>query len=215
LRFNTNWYKFALSFILFMSKAERTRQFIIECTAPVFNKLGYAGTSLSDLTEATGLTKGAIYGNFENKEAVALAVFDYNLGLVQEGQRGSTTSSNSVREQLLALPNFYRQAFPRLQVRGGCPILNTAIETDDAPPAALRQRVQESVRRWHQRLVTLIGQGQQTGEVRAGVEADRYATLFIALIEGGILLARVTGDAAPLHTTLDHIENLITTELVA
>jgi TetR/AcrR family transcriptional repressor of nem operon len=147
-----------------MSKAERTRQFIIERTAPVFNKLGYAGTSLSDLVEATGLTKGAIYSNFENKEDVALAAFDYNLELVQEGQRGGTGSSHSVREQLLAMPHFYRQSL-FMQVRGGCPILNTAIETDDAPPAALRQRVQPSVRRWHQRLVLYIKQGQQTGEV--------------------------------------------------
>jgi TetR/AcrR family transcriptional repressor of nem operon len=197
-----------------MSKAERTRQFIIERTATVFNKLGYAGTSLSDLVEATGLTKGAIYGNFENKEDVALAAFDYNLGLVQEGQRGGLDSSSSVREQLLAMPRFYRQAFPRMQVRGGCPILNTAIETDDAPPTALRQRVQESVRRWHQRLVRLIGQGQQTGEVRPEADADRYATLFIALIEGGILLARVAGEAAPLHTSLDHVEHLINKELL-
>ena len=61
-----------------MSKAERTRQFIIEKTAPIFNEKGYAGTSINDLTEATGLTKGSIYGNFENKDEVALAAFDYN-----------------------------------------------------------------------------------------------------------------------------------------
>ncbi|MBL7756118.1 MAG: TetR family transcriptional regulator, partial [Chitinophagaceae bacterium] len=47
-------------------KAERTRQHIIEKAAPFFNKKGYADTSLSDITAATGLTKGAIYGNFEN-----------------------------------------------------------------------------------------------------------------------------------------------------
>jgi len=53
------------------TKAERTSAFIIERVAPVFNKHGYIGTSMSDLTEATGLTKGALYGNFENKEALA------------------------------------------------------------------------------------------------------------------------------------------------
>ena len=36
------------------------------------------------MTEATGLTKGSIYGNFENKEEVALAVFDYNYGKVNQ-----------------------------------------------------------------------------------------------------------------------------------
>ena len=39
-----------------MNKAEKTRQFIVEKTAPIFNMKGDAGTSLSDMTEATGLT---------------------------------------------------------------------------------------------------------------------------------------------------------------
>ena len=65
-----------------MSKAEETKAFIIEKIAPVFNKKGYAGTSLSDMTEATGLTKGSIYGNFSNKDEVALAAFDHNFSKV-------------------------------------------------------------------------------------------------------------------------------------
>ena len=66
------------------SKAERTRNFIIERTAEVFNKKGYAGTSMSDITKATGLTKGSIYGNFENKEEVALAAFEYNCARISK-----------------------------------------------------------------------------------------------------------------------------------
>ena len=62
-----------------LSKAERTRLFIIEKTAPVFNTKGFAGTSLTDLTDATGLTKGSIYGNFQNKDEVALGCFRFQL----------------------------------------------------------------------------------------------------------------------------------------
>ena len=51
----------------FIPRSEKTRQFIIETTASLFNKKGYAGTSMSDLTEATKLTKGSIYGNFERE----------------------------------------------------------------------------------------------------------------------------------------------------
>jgi AcrR family transcriptional regulator len=40
-----------------MSKAEKTKQFIIEKTATLFNTKGYISTSLSDITQATGLTK--------------------------------------------------------------------------------------------------------------------------------------------------------------
>ena len=62
-----------------MSKAEKTRAFIIEKSAPVFNIKGYAGTSLNDLMLATGLTKGSIYGNFKDKDDVALSVYRYSV----------------------------------------------------------------------------------------------------------------------------------------
>ena len=61
-----------------MNKAEKTKSFIIEKTATLFNTKGFAGTSLNDITEATGLTKGSVYGNFKNKDEVALAVFEFN-----------------------------------------------------------------------------------------------------------------------------------------
>ncbi|PJJ59487.1 TetR/AcrR family transcriptional regulator [Hymenobacter chitinivorans] len=197
-----------------MSKAERTRQFIIEQTAPIFNRQGYAGTSLSDLTLATGLTKGAIYGNFENKEEVALAAFEHNLSYVTNGLRASAAKSASAREKLLAVPRFYRHAYAEIRARGGCPILNTAVEVDDAPPSPLRRRVEETLRGWRGNLVRIIEAGQQTGELRPEINAAHYATVFMALIEGGVLLANTTGDAQALYTTLDHLEHVIETQLV-
>jgi len=56
-----------------ISKSDRTKKFIVEQTAAIFNEKGYAGTTITDLTNATKLTKGSIYGNFTNKDDVALA----------------------------------------------------------------------------------------------------------------------------------------------
>ena len=66
------------------SKAERTSQYILETVEPVFNRLGYASTSMAEITKVTGLTKGAVYGNFENKEELALSAFDYNIKRISE-----------------------------------------------------------------------------------------------------------------------------------
>ena len=104
-----------------MSKAERTRQFIIETVAPVFNKQGYAATSLSDLTQATGLTKGAIYGNFGSKEDVALAVFNHNYGLIAAGLRAEFSRAQTAIEQLLVYPHFYRTIYPLIVTGAGAP----------------------------------------------------------------------------------------------
>jgi TetR/AcrR family transcriptional regulator, transcriptional repressor for nem operon len=84
-----------------LSKAERTRAFIIESTAEIFNKKGYAGTSLSDLTEATNLTKGSIYGNFENKEEVALAVFDYNCAKISQVIQEQINKAETFHDKLI------------------------------------------------------------------------------------------------------------------
>ena len=64
------------------TKAERTSQFILETVSPIFNKNGYSGTSMSDLTKATKLTKGALYGNFKTKEALALEAFNFNVKFI-------------------------------------------------------------------------------------------------------------------------------------
>ena len=67
-----------------MGKKERTRKYIIEQAAPLFNQKGFAGTSLHDIMEITGLKKGGIYGNFESKEEIAIASFEYSVELVTE-----------------------------------------------------------------------------------------------------------------------------------
>src|SRR5688572_3708282 len=91
-----------------MNKAQRTRQLIVEKTAPVFNVKGYAGTSLSDMTEATGLTKGSVYGNFANKEEVALAAFDHNWRQAQDAVRAAMEKQRTSKAKLLALTGFYQ-----------------------------------------------------------------------------------------------------------
>ncbi len=52
----------------------RTRQRILESTAQVFDKQGYAGATLNRLVESTGLTRGAFYFHFESKDALAVAI---------------------------------------------------------------------------------------------------------------------------------------------
>jgi len=99
-----------------MKKAEKTKQFIIEKTAPLFNTKGYAGTSLNDMTDATGLTKGSIYGNFANKDEVALAAFDHNLKKIDDIVRQEMGKQGSIREKLLVYvdvyDNFLKFPFP-------------------------------------------------------------------------------------------------------
>ncbi|MDB5004532.1 MAG: transcriptional regulator [Mucilaginibacter sp.] len=189
-----------------LSKAERTRQFIIESTAVVFNKKGYAGTSLADLTEATGLTKGSIYGNFENKEDVALAVFDYNACRTADLVDQHMAQANTFYDKLMVYTKVYSSE--TLAARGGCAILNTAVEADDTNDL-LKNKAAKAVLKWKKKIIDLIEGGIAAGEFKADVNVSQTAISIVALIEGGIMIGKVTGNPANLEQVLKTVELLI------
>lgn len=192
-----------------MTKAEKTRQYIIEKTAPIFNKKGYAGTSINDLTEATGLTKGSIYGNFENKDAVALAAFDYNFGLVNGTIKNRIAAKNHSIDKLKVYLNVFSD-FSNLPIllNGGCPVLNTAIEADDTH-GELRAKAVNAIERWYASLEYIIKDGIERGQIKQGTNAKDFSGAFIALIEGGIMLAKVTGKMHGLKAAMKQCEKMI------
>lgn len=191
------------------SKAERTRQFIIEKTAGIFNMKGYAGTSMSDLTEATGLTKGSIYGNFENKEEVALAAFDHNYAKIHRIIRQRVQQAVTYHDKLMVYAQVYDQFTLTTFPPGGCPILNTAIEADDTHEL-LKDRAAKALLRWKKNIETIIKAGIDAGEFKKGVDPAQQALSVIALIEGGIMIAKATNSPGSLDKILKTVEMLVT-----
>jgi TetR/AcrR family transcriptional repressor of nem operon len=175
-----------------MSKAEKTKQFIVEKTASLFNTKGYAGTSLSDMTDATGLTKGSIYGNFKNKDEVALAAFDHNLKKIRQIIAREMDRQKSIREKLLVYAHVYENFLSFPFPEGGCPILNTAIEADDTHPA-LKKKATEAILTWKNMLTALLEKGIAGKEFSAELDTEQTALTMIAMIEGGIMISKLTG----------------------
>ncbi len=192
-----------------MTKAERTRQFIIEQTAPVFNQKGYAGTSLNDITTATGLTKGSIYGNFGSKDEVALAVFDYNLKKVTDIFETEKSRVATGKEKLMVYVKVYSdfQHFPF--PLGGCPMQNTAIEADDTHPE-LRKKALNAILTWKKAIVRIIEQAIKDKEITQTVNAEQFALTMIATIEGMTMIAGLTGKAEHRKMIIQSVEKMIT-----
>lgn len=190
------------------SKAERTKQLIIEKTAPVFNAKGYAGTSLTDLTQATGLTKGSIYGNFENKDEVALAAFDYNFGRVTQYIRERILQTDNSIERLLVYPKVYRDFLTIPFLKPGCPILNTSTEADDTHPK-LKERAANALSFWQTSLENQVKRGMQRGEIRADANPTEFAVILMSLIEGAVMQAKVTGRPTELRIAMNFLAQLI------
>lgn len=195
-----------------MSKAAQTRQFIIEKTASVFNKKGFAGTSLADITHATGLTKGSIYGNFGNKEEVAIAVFKHNTGKLWIKKEAWIEGYTGATQRLTALVDFYRQNWKELFENGGCPVMNAATEADDLMPA-MKERVRMTVENWTKNIAKIIEDGIEQKEFYPTADAEQYARLFIMMIEGGILISKISDNPESLYLVLERIEKIIADEI--
>ncbi len=151
----------------FTPRSEETRQFIIETTAGIFNTKGYAGTSMSDLTEATQLTKGSIYGNFENKEEVALAVFDYTIARRDKIIAEQLAKASTNKEKLLAFATVYSSSQKHPFVEGGCPLLNAGTEADDTFEP-LRKKVAKVIadtKKTWRRLFSKVLQRRNSGKI--------------------------------------------------
>ena len=171
-----------------MRKSEQTRQTIIEKSAILFNTKGYYGTGMSDIMEATGLSKGGIYGNFETKEEIAIAAFEHNVNQLFEKISHYVKQKKSSEHKLKEVLLFYQRYSIDPPIQGGCPILNTSVEVDDLNED-LRQRVSVALERFEKSLTYIVQRGVDYGEFRSNVNAANFANVFIATLEGALMMA--------------------------
>src|ERR1700757_5021748 len=156
-------------------KGEATRQDIIRKAAPIFNRKGYSGAALSDLMRATGLEKGGIYRHFESKQELAVEAFVHAWKLSFDARfEGAGEISNTVDRLKQVVRNF-RDRRAGL-VPGGCPLLNTAIDSDDSNPV-LRAKARQALSSLLDRLQAIAEEGQRRGEVRGEVDSAKVAPL--------------------------------------
>lgn len=195
-----------------LTKAEQTTEFIIQTVAPIFNKNGYAATSLSDITKATGLTKGAIYGNFKNKEELAIAAFKMTEGNMIRRIADHQSLSESPIEKLFLVTDFYRNYYNYTQEIGGCPVLNMGVDAKYQIPV-LFEHVQFTITRIQNNLAKLIDAGKKHQEIKENADSILYAKRLYSMITGAIFMTHTMEDNSYLLETMDQIDDMIHKQL--
>jgi TetR/AcrR family transcriptional repressor of nem operon len=185
-------------------KGERTRKMIVERSAEVFNTKGYFGTSMSDLVRETGLEKGGIYNHFGSKKQLALETFDFSAELVLGRLEEALEGEGRVLERLVRAVEMHRTLAEDRPIQGGCPILNTAIEADDAQPA-LREKVQQAMDRWQDLIVRTVHEGIADGELAPETDPEALATVVISTIEGAVMMSKLYGDTDHVYRAVNHL----------
>ncbi|MEL6224997.1 MAG: TetR/AcrR family transcriptional regulator [Cyanobacteria bacterium J06627_8] len=195
-----------------MSKAQETRSHIIQQSASVFNRQGYAGASMSDIMQATGLKKGGIYNHFKSKDELAFAAFDYAVEQVSRRYFRALREQKGAIAQLMAIVHTFCTSTDEIPFEGGCPLMNTAIDSDDAHPA-LRARVQQAMTRWQNLIIHVVSKGIEEGDIHSTVVPEAIATILISTLEGALMMTQLYGDRIHLDRAQDHLQAYITTLL--
>ena len=164
-----------------LTKAKQTAEYIIQIVAPIFNKNGYAATSLSDITKATGLTKGAIYGNFKNKEELAIAAFNATVKNMLRRIANHQSLSDSPLEKLFLITDFYRNYFNYSQEMGGCPVINMGVDAKNQNPVLL-DHVKYTINKIQSNLAKIIDAGKKSGEIYSSIDSSMYSKRIYTMV---------------------------------
>lgn len=194
------------------TKAERTTAYIIETVAPIFNKYGYVGTSMSDLTDATGLTKGALYGNFENKEALALSSFEYSSKILLAQIDTSLKNGANAIQKILSLTHFFRTYDEFTSPLGGCPVLNVGVDAKNNN-SLLAAAAKETVKTLEGKIALVLENGVNNGELKLPVTPLQFAKQLYTMVQGAVSMTTITGDRKYLLNTMAYLDQLINNEI--
>jgi TetR/AcrR family transcriptional regulator, transcriptional repressor for nem operon len=187
-----------------LTKAERTKQFILETAAPIFNQKGISGANIDDVLAATKLTKGCLYGHFEGKEDLALQVVDFMLKTNGEKMLSTISKGKTAKAKVFAFLDFYKDPL-NTYLKGGCPIFNVAVESDDHFPA-IKEKIAGVIRRGQEIFVGVLKQGIEDGEFSDKLDPAVYAFKAVAAVEGAVIMCRSMNTAKPMASLLKNLK---------
>jgi TetR/AcrR family transcriptional regulator, transcriptional repressor for nem operon len=191
-----------------MTRGTATREHIVQQAAALFNRKGFAGASVSDIMEATGLKKGGIYRHFESKEALAVVAFDFAIQQMADRFVAALEGKERARDRLSAIMEVYARIPVDPPVPGGCPILNASVEHDDGNPL-LRAHAREATDGFRRLIRHTLRRGAERGEVKGSVEAESLASMIVASLEGGVMLACLYDDPTQMTSVVRHLRDYL------
>ncbi|MDB5143402.1 MAG: TetR family transcriptional regulator [Mucilaginibacter sp.] len=187
-----------------MGKSERTKQFIIEKAAPIFNAKGIAGTRMEDILDATKLAKGGLYRNFETKAQLSYATVDYLLNKLAGKIESLIASEKTAIKKVFAVIDLYKNPL-HSYIDGGCPILNLGAEADDTDHY-IKGRVRRNIENSLKMLRDILEEGKAAKEITPEFNAEVFCMKMLIGLEGAMLISRVTNSNKPMNMIINDLK---------
>ena len=165
---------------------------VLDASVHVFCERGFHGTSIADLTAATGLTGGSLYKAFADKDAMYLAAVEHQSSQRNAQLQQVVDAAESGRDKVRAALEFYADLSTGATGREGCLVVETAVGIDalDERAAAYARRAMEQRRTFFSDLIAL---GKADGSIPHHVETSAVSAMLLNLVQG----MRVVGKTDP------------------
>lgn len=174
------------------------------------HRSGFRSADLDAILARAGVTKGALYYHFENKEALGYAVVDEVMtsDLHQKWVEPLRNAKNPI-DTLIRI--FRAEPMKREDIQRSCPLLNLSQEMSGVDEG-FRKRTAKLFRNWRDAIADALREGQKRGMVRSDIDAIETATFLIAAHEGYVALAKNSQDPRTRQSgqrrVSSHIESL-------
>lgn len=186
-------------------------QEVVAAARDEFWERGYAATSVDDLTAATGLGKGSLYGAFGDKHTLYLrALDDYISSSLDDVRASLRNPSLTAYDRLASHIRGQAKVLAADKGRRGCLMAKSAAElgaTDDA----VEQKVERAYMTWRDELVACIKEAQRDGTVDAKRNPQALASAVLAFMRGQEALHKGGAKPAQLKAAADEMVSLIPT----
>lgn len=170
---------------------DRTRLELIEAAEREIHLHGYQAASLNKIIADAGVTKGALYYHFANKQSLGYAVLDEIWGpqmravWVEPLQQQGVNPINAMIKAIKTAG----QAMSAQAVILGCPINNIAQEMSPIDEG-FRRRVNDLLAQWREAIGDALRRGQAQGDVAKRLQPEAIAAMLVASIEGCVGMAK-------------------------
>jgi AcrR family transcriptional regulator len=191
-----------------MRNSDVTIGTILKRAGTLFNSRGYKATSIGHITAASGFTKGAIYRHFKNKEALEEEALGYLTGVMYEHLTRRIKAQRTAPDKLRTIVSFFESYISKPPIKGGCPLLNAAIEADDSSPQ-LRRKANSILETLKSSIIHILSKGIEFGQLKKHVDKHYFATVMIASLEGGIMMSKLARTDKDIRVVIRHLEGMI------
>jgi AcrR family transcriptional regulator len=173
---------------------------VIAAAIDVFWRHGYATASLSDLTEATGLSRSSIYQRFGDKDGLfrdALATYTERVL-----KRMNSARANSARGSVQAILRDFLPKPAAQQRPAGCLLSRSSAELVDLA-AAGKTTTLDGIARQRQIFADLLHEGIANGELAPEIDVDAFAWYYLGVLQAVLNLPQAGASGEALGGIID------------